>query len=307
MTDSVAESPRKSFYEKFVETSLYNPKQVYQALFYALVVFFLVTTLYPIYFVLIVALTPLSKIHNMAFLPKGFNPDVFIELFRQAPYHLFVFNSLVIALSATVVVILIGSVAGYVFGRLEFRGRRPLLLGLLVISYFPPASFLVPLFRLFTGNVSLLGVSSPNVMTTPIPVIAPLSALSLPFGIYILTTFFSQIPDGLEDAARVEGDTRLGALFRVIMPLASPGVAAAGVITFIFVYNEFFFSFIMTSGSPTNWSPIVWGILHYKGLHSTPFNLMAAASLIGIVPMAIIVVVAQRKIVSGLTAGALKE
>jgi len=290
-----------------MEVAIYNPRRIYRALFYLTTAFLLLVTLYPIYFVLIVALTPLDLIQDLGLTPNGFNPGVFVELFEKLPLHLFVFNSLVIALSATIVVVVLGSIAGYVFGRMEFKGRRELLLGLLVVSYFPPASFLLPLFTLFTGNTTVAGISSPDLVNTPIPVIAPLSALTLPFGIYILTTFFRQIPEGLEDAARIEGDTRLGALFRVIVPISAPGVASVAAITFIFVYNEFFFSFIMTDGSATNWSPIVWGILNYKGLFSTPYHLMAAASLVGLVPMVVVIVIAQRRIVSGLTAGAVKQ
>jgi multiple sugar transport system permease protein len=142
---------------------------------------------------------------------------------------------------------------------------------------------------------------------TPGGLLLPFSSLSLPLAIFILTTFYAQIPDGLEDAARVEGTTRLGALFRVIIPLSAPGVATAGVLTFIWVYNEFFFSFLMVNGEVQNWAPIVHGILGYQGQYAASYNLMAAASLVGVLPIAILVVVAQEKIVSGLTAGALKE
>jgi multiple sugar transport system permease protein len=137
--------------------------------------------------------------------------------------------------------------------------------------------------------------------------VLPFSSLFMPLAIFILATFYSQIPDGLEDAARVEGSTRLGALFRVIMPLSAPGVATAGILTFIAVYNEFFFSFIMNDGQWQNWAPLVWGILRYQGEFSQFYNLMAAASIIGVLPVVVIVVIAQEKIVSGLTAGALKE
>jgi multiple sugar transport system permease protein len=177
------------------------------------------------------------------------------------------------------------------------------MLGILAISYFPPAAFLLPLYRLFTGNV-IPGVMLYN---TPGGMVLPFSALFMPLSIFILTTFYGQIPDGLEDAARVEGTTRLGALFRVIVPLSAPGVATAGVLTFISVYNEFFFSFLMNDGSPDNWAPLLKGILAFQTQYGNLYNLMAAASLIGVLPVAILVVIAQERIVSGLTSGALKE
>ena len=188
------------------------------------------------------------------------------------------------------------------------------MLAVLLISYFPPAAFLIPLFDAFLGNavvIPFLGIElfePPRLVNTPGSMIMPFSALFLPLAIFILTIFYSQIPDGLEDAARVEGTTRLGALFRVIVPLSAPGVVTAGVLTFIAVYNEYFFSSIMALGNePHQWSPLVGAILSYQDQYTTDFHLMAAASIVGVIPMVILVVIAQEKIVSGLTAGALKE
>ncbi len=292
---------------------------LYRALFYVITIFFLVTTLFPFYWLLVLALTPNSLIlggeWDLPFLrPQGFNPEAFIEVFETIPFHLYVFNSFVLATLTTIIVIFIASLAGYVFGRLEFPGRGPLMLGILMVSYFPPAAFLIPLFEAFTGNVIVvpfLGIElfePPRLVNTPGSMVLPFSALFLPLSIFILTTFYAQIPDGLEDAARVEGTTRLGALFRVIMPLSAPGVATAAVLTFIAVYNEYFFSSIMALGNePQQWSPLVGGLLQYQSLYATEFNLMAAASIVGVLPVVILVVVAQERIVSGLTAGALKE
>lgn len=302
----------RNLLQRWARRSITNPEDVYRAMFYVATIFFLVTTLFPFYWLVVLALTPLDNMVNIGLLPNGFNPGAFIEVFQMLPFHHFMFNSIVIALVTTAIVLLIGSLAGYAFGRLEFRGKRFLLLLLLAISYFPPAAFLLPLFNLFTGNASvtvpLLGtITSPDWFNTPGALVTPFSGLYMPLTIFILTTFYSQIPDGLEDAARIEGTTRLGALFRVIVPLSAPGVATAGVLTFISVYNEFFFSFLMTNGQAQNWAPIVWGILKYQGQYQAFYNLMAAASVIGVIPVAILVVVAQNRIVSGLTSGALKE
>ncbi|MFB6130683.1 MAG: carbohydrate ABC transporter permease [Salinigranum sp.] len=294
-------------FQRWVRTTIRDPQRAYRAGFYVVMIFFLVTTLFPLYWLLVLALTPNDAINNMGLLPKGFNPGSFVEIFQKLPFHWYMFNSFVLALITTAIVLVLASLAGYVFGRFDFRGRGVLLLLILAISYFPPAAFLLPLFRLFTGNVRVLGLRSPMLFNTPGALFLPFSALALPLSIFILMTFYAQIPDGLEDAARVEGTTRLGALFRVIIPLSAPGVATAAVLTFIWVYNEFFFSFLMTDGQAKNWAPIVWGILGYQGQYSASYNLMAAASLVGVLPIAILVVVAQEKIVSGLTAGALKE
>jgi len=300
-------------YERWVEDSIQNPQKVYRAMFFVAAGFFLLTTLFPLYWLVVLALTPQDAMTNVGLLPNGFNPGAFVEVFQQIPFHWYVLNSFLLGLMTTAIVLVLASLAGYVFGRLEFPGRAPMMLLILAVSYFPPAAFLLPLFRLFTANVTFLTlpggteVTSPMLFNTPGALVLPYSALFLPLSIFILTTFYSQIPDGLENAARIEGTTRLGALFRVIMPLSAPGVATAGVLTFIAVYNEFFFGYLMTDGQAQNWAPVVWGILNFQGQYSDFYNLMAAASIIGVLPVAIIVVVAQEKIVSGLTAGALKE
>lgn len=326
------ETEKQPAYERAAQKAIQEPEIAYRFAFYLVTAFFLVTTLFPFYWLLVLAVTPNDAISNMGILPKFitangidpslFNPEVFITVFEMVPFHSYVLNSLVLALMTTVIVLLIASLAGYVFGRLEFPGRGPLMLLILAISYFPPAAFLLPLFRLFTGNIemTLFGVTltSPTWFNTPWSMTLPFSALFLPLSIFILTTFYSQIPDGLEDAARIEGTTRLGALFRVIIPLSAPGVATAGVLTFISVYNEFFFSYLMSDGqvprlltnfltNQNHWSPLVLGIIGYQGQYAQFYNLMAAASIVGVLPVVILVVIAQEKIVSGLTAGALKE
>ena len=317
--------------QRWTQSAIQNPDKVYRALFYAAMVFFLVTTLFPFYWLIVLAVTPEGNLLSGSFLPtvnlfgvsgtfplpvpKGFNPGAFVTVFEQVPFHLYMLNSFALAVTTTVIVLFVASLAGYVFGRLRFPGRALLMLGILAISYFPPAAFVIPLFQAFAGNApitvpftSIPLFTPPRMLNTPGSMVLPFSALFMPLSIFILTTFYGQIPDGLEDAARVEGTTRLGALFRVIMPLSAPGVATAAVLTFIAVYNEYFFSSIMaTSPEAAKWSPIVGGILSYQTQYTTQFNLMAAASIVGVLPVVILVIVAQERIVSGLTSGALKE
>jgi multiple sugar transport system permease protein len=323
MSDSEAEHPDLAAQERNDEPDLdrgiveawaakmiSNPDRAYKTAFYTATIFFLVTTLFPFYWLFVVAVTPSNDLGDVGVLtPGGFNPNAFIEIFQVLPFHRYMFNSFLIATVSTVVVLFVASLAGYVFGRLRFRGKTLLLLAVLVTSFFPPAAFFIPLNRLFNQNFDVLRplLADGSLFNTPFAIMIPVSALYLPLSIFILMTFYSQIPDGLEDAARVEGTTRLGALFRVIIPLSAPGVATAGVLTFITVYNEYFFSSLMTDGRPEKWAPMLEGILSFRGQFEVLFNLMAAASIVAVLPVAILVIVAQEKIVSGLTAGALKE
>jgi len=309
--------------EQWAANMISNPERAYKSMFYTATVFFLVTTLFPFYWLLMVALTQRGSLQNITFLPGSFDPTLlaegevtmginffaFVEVFTTVPFHRYIFNSFVIAAVTTVIVIVVASLAGYVFGRLQFRFKGPLMLLVLIVSFFPPAAFFIPLNQLFNTPVDVMRpiLADGTLYNTPYAMLIPFSALFMPLSIFILTTFYSQIPDGLEDAARVEGTTRIGALFRVIAPLSAPGVATAGVLTFIAVYNEYFFSSLMTDGREHNWAPLVEGILRYQGQHEVLFNLMAAASIAGVIPVALLVVVAQEKIVSGLTSGALKE
>lgn len=295
---------------RWAQTMISNPRKVNKALAYSVIIMFLFVTLFPFYWLFTLALTPNQLISGMGPYPRGFNLTSFITVFQDIPFHVYIFNSIVIAAVTTSIVLLVGSLAGYAFGRFKFRARNPLLLLLLVVSYFPPVAFFVPLYQLLTGNVQMFGIATPDLYNSAAGIITPLSALTMPFAIFVLTVFFQQIPDGLEDAARIEGCTRLGALYRVIVPLSAPGVATAGSLTFIAVYNEFFFSFLMTDGAAENWAPLVWGITQYQTTATravTPYNLMAAASIVGLLPVAVLIYAAQDKIVSGLTAGALKE
>jgi multiple sugar transport system permease protein len=291
--------------ERWVAKAIKNPDRAYRASFWVVTIFFLFTTLFPFYWLLVLAVTPESRLYDAGLVPAGFNPANFIRVFETIPFHVYMFNSLFLAITTTIIVLLLASLAGYVFGRLDFPGKSVMMLAILAISYFPPAAFFLPLWNLFTGQV----VPGLQLYNTPGAMILPFSALFMPLSIFVLTTFYGQIPDGLEDAARVEGTTRLGALFRVIVPLSAPGVATAGVLTFIAVYNEFFFSFLMNNGQPGNWAPIVGGLLQLQrsGQFESTFSVMAAGSIIAVLPVAVLVVIAQEKIVSGLTAGALKE
>ena len=294
--------------QKWADDWMKHPNKAYTLLTVFAGGVLLTTTLFPLYWLFAVAMAPPGQT-DIPLIPTTIDLSAFIVIFQQVPFARFMFNSLFYATTVTIFVLLVGSLAGYAFGRLEFRGKTPLLFALLVLSFFPPATLFLPLFRAFNQQIPMLGLFTlpAEIYGTPGAVVAPLSAFTMPLAIFILTTFYGQIPDGIEEAARVEGTTRIGALFRVIMPLSAPGVATAGILTFITTYTEFFFSFLMTGNSAAEWAPVVDGVLAFQTQYVTRYDLQAAASLVAIVPVAILVVVAQEKIISGLTQGALKE
>ena len=306
--DEQDDEERKSRIAAWADDWIRNPEKAYTVMLVFLGGALLTTTLFPLYWLFAVAMAKPGQT-DIPLIPTQIDLTAFTAIFEQVNFAHYMFNSLFYAVTVTVFVLIVASLAGYAFGRLEFRGKTPLLFSLLVLSFFPPATLFLPLFRAFNQQVAFLGIFTLPVelYQTPGAVVAPLSALTMPLAIFILTTFYAQIPDGLEEAARVEGTTRIGALFRVIVPLSAPGVATAGILTFITVYTEFFFSFLMTGDRASEWAPIVNGVLAFQTRYTTRYDLQAAASLVAIVPVAILVVVAQEKIVSGLTQGALKE
>ncbi|MCU4753150.1 carbohydrate ABC transporter permease [Halobacteria archaeon AArc-curdl1] len=295
--------------DKLVKSSIANPERIYNYLLYISAAFFSVLIIFPFYFLFVVSITPQHGLAEVRYLPTGFQWENYIDTLEIVPLHQYILNSIIIATITTVFVLIVASLAGYVFGRFKFKGRGVLLVAFLIITYFPGTTYIIPLFRLFTGNISLFGLATPDLYGTPWPVVLPLAGITLPLATFILTVFYSRIPDGLEDAARIEGCTRIGALFRVIVPLSAPAVATVGILTFILVYNEFFFSFLLTDSSYNNWAPLVHGIQMYEvtTVRGSPYHLMAAGSILGLIPVTVLVFLGQKKIVSGLTAGALKE
>lgn len=288
--------------QRGVRNAIRYPGVTYRLLSAVLLVFFLVSFLFPLYWLLVLAVTPPNATYQLGLFPREVTFVNFLYLldpFGRAPFVHYVFNSIVLSVTTTLVVVCIATLTGYVFGRLEFPGRRVLLLVTLSIAYFPPVAFLLPLFRLFTGNLTVLGLQSPDIYNTAGSIVLPLSALTLPLAIFVLTTFFRQIPDTLEDAARVEGTTRLGALGRVILPLSGPGVATAAVLTFIQVYSEFFYSFLMNDGQVEHWAPIVPALVN---LRDTGATFAAAGSVVALLPVVVLVLLANEKLVRGINA-----
>ncbi|MFC7204908.1 carbohydrate ABC transporter permease [Haloferax namakaokahaiae] len=287
-----------------VQNAIRYPTLTYRLLFYPLVGFVCLVFLFPLYWLVVLSLTPDSALAQLGVFPNTVSLNNYLFVLFGTDLLRYLFNGLVIAAGTTVFVVAVGSLAGYVFGRLEFPGRRLLLLLTLGIAYVPPVAFFVPVYELLTGNLTLsvgsVTVSSPNVYNTPLSVGLPLSALTMPLAIFILTTFFRQIPDTLEDAARIEGATRVEALTKVIMPLSKPGIATAGVFTFIQVYNEFFYSFLMTDGAPESWAPIIWSLYELRLSRAV---LGAAGSVLGLLPIVVVLLLANDKLVETAEAG----
>ena len=272
-------------------------------------------------------LTSLKSDGELTRIPITYLPDAptllsYVEVFRQNPFARFLLNSMVVSLSSTIVCVLFAGLAGYALARLSVPGRRWIMAGIVMTSMFPALVLLVPLYRLFVG-VEVPGLSAvvgyleqlgfgflpdpvrtPNLLNTYWALIIPYVALSMPIATLILTSFFQLIPEDLEAAAMVDGSTRTGALFRVVVPLSAPGVVTAAIIVFVNSWNEFLLAFTFNTSLSMRTVPV--GIVMYQGEFSFDWSVISAALTLGIVPLVLLILLFQQRIISGLTAGGVK-
>jgi multiple sugar transport system permease protein len=214
-------------------------------------------------------------------------------------FHLNLRNSFIVAGTTTIICIIVGSLTAYAIARLPFRNKILLLSGILAVSLFPPVALVPPLYELWIR----LGL-----LNTYEGLFIPYTAFTLPLTIFILVTFFASIPKDLEEAARVDGATPFQAFWRVILPLAAPGVFAAAIIIFVLSWNEFLLANTFAPRNPEIAQTVPVAIAAFTGAveFQRPIGTITAACVIVTIPMIIIALVFQRRIVAGLTAGSVK-
>jgi multiple sugar transport system permease protein len=246
----------------------------------------------------------------------------YAQVFTDLPFARFLLNSAIVSISATIVCVLIAAFAGYALGRLAMPFRRGLLTAIVVTSMFPALVLLVPLYRMFLGT-EIIGLSSlvgflhdlgmtflpsevigPNLLNTYWALIVPYVALSLPIATLILTSFFQLIPKDLESAALVDGCTRVQTLFKVIAPVSAPGIVTAGIIIFVNSWNEFLLALNFNTALSMRTVPV--GITMYQGEFAFPWAVISAAITIGVLPLVVLILMFQQRIIAGLTAGGVK-
>lgn len=215
--------------------------------------------------------------------------------FTDQPLLIFLFNSLAVAILSTLLTLFVAMLAGYALARLNLKSRDLILSAIIAVSTFPLVTLLVPLFEIMRA----LGL-----LNTYVALVLPYSVLSLPVCTLVLVAFFENIPRDLENAAMIDGCTRLGALFKVVVPLAAPGVFTAGILAFVNSWDEFLLALSFNSSPTLRTLPV--GITLYQGEFAFPWPVISAALVVGIVPVAILIVIFQEKVVSGLTSGGLK-
>jgi multiple sugar transport system permease protein len=246
-----------------------------------------------------VTVTPDQSIWNVL-VPSEATFDNYTSLFTDGldgPFLKPLINSIGIALIATLIAIVLASLAAYAIARLDFPGKAVVLGGALAIAMFPAISTVGPLFDMWRT----LGLYD----TWP-GLIIPYLSFSLPLAIYVLVAFFREIPWELEQAAQVDGATPYQAFTKVIVPLATPGMFTAAILVFIFAWNDFLFAISLTSSDASRTVPAALAFFTGDSQFTQPFANIAAAAVIVTIPIIIFVLIFQRRIVAGLTSGAVK-
>ena len=227
-------------------------------------------------------------------LPSG-TLNSYVSAIKEYNLMHFLSNSVIVAGATTLITILLSVFAGYSLARLRLKFRRTIMGSLLVVSMFPQISIAGPVGRILQ-NLGWLNTYQ--------GLIIPYVTLSLPLGVWIIASFFSELPEELEDAAKIDGCGHIQTLFRIMIPLAAPGIFTAAILVFIYAWNEFFFALLIMTRQSFQTLPV--GIALFQGEYTLPWGEIAAASTVATIPIVLLVLLFQKKIVSGLSEGAIK-
>ncbi len=251
-------------------------------------------TLGPYLWMLVTSLTPQDKLFTTgpSLLEAGL--DNYDRLFRTVGFQVNMLHSAIIAGGTVVVGLTLSVTAAYAFSRFRFAGRKVLMLQFLLINMFPIVLLILPLFIL----MRMLGI-----LNTHLALIVANSTIAIPFAIWMMTSYMNNIPTELDEAAMTDGCTRLGALRRVILPLCTPGIVATGIYIFITAWNEYLYA--LTLGG-NNVRPITVAIQTLIGEYQVQWGLLTAGGIVGAMPATILFLIVQKRLISGLTQGAVK-
>ncbi|PTM59940.1 carbohydrate ABC transporter permease [Desmospora activa] len=268
-------------------------------LFYLFLIGFVVVILFPFIWQALTALKPPGELFGAsAFKPFPQNPtlDNFVSVFTQRPFAAYLLNSTIVAVFTTLYCVFIAAIAAYAIARLQFWGKSFILGIVLAVSMFPQIATISPIFMFMEG----IGLTN-----SYLGLIIPYTTFALPLALWNLTVFFRKIPFELEEAAKMDGATTMQAFWKVIFPLAIPGTFTTAILVFIAAWNEFFFALTINTDEAMKTVPV--GIAMFQGRFSIPWAEISAASVIVTIPLVVMVLIFQRRIVAGLTSGAVKE
>ena len=265
--------------------------------FYALVVVIVVFSIFPFYYTIVTSFATGTAIFEINYFPRHFDWANYQTVPGGRTFPRNILNSVFIATTTVVLALFLAVTASYALARVRFRGRGLLLMTILAVSMFPQIAVLAGLFEL----IKFLGL-----FNTPYALILSYTIFTLPFTVWVLTTFMRDLPVEIEEAAIVDGATPWIIITKVFLPLLWPALVTTGLLAFIGAWNEFLFALTFTSQEITRTVPVAIAMLSGASQQEIPWGPIMAASVIVTVPLIVLVLIFQRKIVAGLTAGGVK-
>jgi len=267
------------------------------AAFYALVLFIVVVSVFPFYYAILTSLKSGTDLFRVTYWPTSLSFDNFRQVFTQGAFPRNLLNSVFVATVTVVLALFLAVTASFALSRVRFAGRGLLLMTILAVSMFPQIAVLAGLFEV----IRFLGIYN-----TPWALIFAYTIFTLPFTVWVLTTFMRDLPVEIEEAAIVDGASPWVIITQVFMPLMWPALVTTGLLAFIAAWNEFLFALTFTVSNETRTVPVAIALLSGGSQYEIPWGIIMAASVVVTVPLVALVLVFQRKIVSGLTAGGVK-
>lgn len=265
--------------------------------FYVGIAIIIVVTLFPLYYAIISSFKSGTEIFKVSYLPFPFELENYISIFTKNHFEINLLNSFIVSTMVVAISLILGITAAYALGRIQFKGRFTLLLIILSASMFPQIAVLAGLYEII-GKMGMFNSLYSLILSYMIFVI--------PFTVWVLTVFMRDFPDELEKAALIDGASTFTIIFKIIMPILWPSLVSVGLLSFIAAWNEFLFALTFLSSDEMRTVPVAIALLSGTTEYEIPWGNIMAASVIVTVPLVVLVFIFQRKIISGLTAGAVK-
>ena len=260
----------------------------------------LVIALFPIYWLAAMAIRPMEEMQGqISIIPHSLTVEHFVNLFVSKGFGQATVNSLQTTLSSLVLSLVVGICAAYIIARRRFRFglKKPLTYWILLVRVLPPVAFTIPLYTMF----SKLGL-----LNTKLPVTMACVLINVPLIIWFLISFFQDLPEEIEESAKVDGATEWQLFWRIVLPLVAPGIAAVAMLSFMYAWNEYTYTVIFTRSPANNTVPLALSVLNTED-NLTNFGLVAAGGVVSVIPITLFVIFAQNYLISGLSSGAVKE
>jgi len=294
---TTAAGPTRAGTLEKTKTGARDPKDRTSPWLWLAVFAIIVFCLFPFYWLINVSLKTGSDLSGADLVPPNPTLSNYESIFRNDDFLKALQNSAIVSLTVTLLSLVIGAFCAYALARLRFRGKFFILALVLSVTTFPGIAIAAPLFKLWTDI---------NLYNTLIGLIIPYLTFALPLTIYILVSFFREIPKSLEEAALIDGATNFQAFYKVVVPLAAPGMATAAILTFIFAWNEFLLAITLTSSANARTVPAAIAFFTGSTQFEQPLGTISAASVVISIPLILLVLLFQKRIVAGLTSGAVK-